>query len=51
MSIMNRILAFSRSPQGRRVVDKASRYAKSPEGKRRITEARGRVTSKRRVSR
>jgi hypothetical protein len=51
MSIMNKILSFTRTPQGRRMTEKATRYASSPEGKRRIAEARQRVTSKRRISR
>lgn len=51
MSIMTKIIAFARSPQGRRATEKATRYAKSPEGKRRIAEARQRVASRKRISR
>jgi len=51
MSLLNRILSFSRTSQGRRLTQKATRYASSPEGKRRIAEARQRVASRKRVSR
>lgn len=51
MSIMTKILAFSRTSQGRRFTEKATRYAQSPEGRRRIAEARQRVASRKRVSR
>ncbi len=51
MSLLARITSFTRSPQGRRLTEKATRYASSPEGKRRIAEARQRVASRKRVSR
>ena len=46
MPLMNTIARFIRSPQGRRMSQKAMRYAQSPEGKRRIAEARQRVASR-----
>jgi len=46
MSLISKILMLSRSPQGRRLTEKAARYASSPEGKRRIAEARQRVTAR-----
>ena len=46
MSLMNSIARLLRSPQGRKMSEKAIRYAQSPEGKRRIAEARGRVVSR-----
>lgn len=46
MSLMSSISRFIRSPQGRKMSQKAMGYAKSPEGKRRIAEARERVGSR-----
>lgn len=46
MSLMTKIISLSRSSQGRRLTEKATRYASSPEGKRRIAEARQRVASR-----
>ena len=51
MSLITKILSFSRTPQGRRLTQKATRYASSPEGRRRIADARQRVASRKRVSR
>jgi len=52
MSLVTKIISFSRTSKGRRLTEKATRYAQSPEGKRRITEARERVASRnKRVSR
>lgn len=48
MTLMNRLIRFARSPQGRRMTQKAMRYAQSPEGKRKIAQTRERVASKRR---
>jgi hypothetical protein len=46
-SLMSRVARFARSPQGRKMSDKAMRFAKSPEGKRKIAQARERFASKR----
>jgi hypothetical protein len=40
MSIMSRISAFARSPQGRRAAAAAMAYAQSPKGRARIDQAR-----------
>ena len=47
MSLMNSLARFARSPQGRRLAQKAMRYAQSPEGKRRIAQTRERVAGRR----
>ena len=46
MSLMTKISQFARSPQGRRMTQKAMKFAQSPEGKRKIAEARGRVAKR-----
>ncbi len=43
MSLLHKVAAFARSPQGRRLAQNAMRYAKSPEGKRRVADARARL--------
>jgi hypothetical protein len=40
MSIMSRISAFARSPQGRRAAAAAMAYAQSPRGRAKIEQAR-----------
>ena len=40
MSIMSRISAFARSPQGRRAAAAAMAYAQSPKGRAKIDQAR-----------
>ncbi len=47
MPLMNTLMKFVRSPQGRRVATKAARYASSPEGKRKIAQTRERLASRR----
>jgi hypothetical protein len=44
MSLLNKISRFARSPQGRRLADRASSYARSPKGRRQIEQARARLT-------
>jgi hypothetical protein len=46
MSLMNSLARFARSPQGRRLAQKAMRYAQSPEGKRRIDGVRKQLGSR-----
>ena len=41
--LMGRITRLARSPQGRRIADRAQSYARSPEGRRKIAEVRGRL--------
>jgi hypothetical protein len=40
MSIMTRVAAFARSPQGRRAAAAAMAYAQSPKGRAKIDQAR-----------
>jgi hypothetical protein len=47
VSLFNSLARFARSPQGRRMAQKAMRYAQSPEGKRRIAQTRERVAGRR----
>jgi hypothetical protein len=47
MSLVNSLARFARSPQGRRLAQKAMRYAQSPEGKRKIAETRERLAGRR----
>jgi hypothetical protein len=49
MSLFSSLSRFARSPQGRRMAQKAMRYAQSPEGKRRIAQTRERLASGRRT--
>ncbi len=46
MSLVNRVAAFARSPQGRRLIAKASNYAQSTEGRRRIAQLREQVAAR-----
>jgi hypothetical protein len=47
MSLFSSLARFARSPQGRRLTQKAMRYAQSPEGRRKIAQTRERVASRR----
>jgi hypothetical protein len=47
MSLLNKITRFARSPQGRRLADRASAYARSPKGRRQIEQARARLMKRR----
>jgi hypothetical protein len=46
MSIMSRISAFARSPQGRRAAAAAMAYAQSPKGRARIDQARRQLAAR-----
>ena len=46
MSIMSRIAAFARSPQGRRAAAAAMAYAQSPRGKAHIAKAREQIAAR-----
>lgn len=37
---------FARTPQGRRLISKATGYAQSPEGQRRIAQAREQIAAR-----
>jgi len=40
---MGRITRFARSPQGRRLAERAQSYTKSPEGRRKVERVRERL--------
>jgi hypothetical protein len=46
MSIMSRISAFARSPQGRRAAAAAMAYAQSPKGRAKIERARQQLAAR-----
>ena len=46
MPLLNKLAAFARSPQGRRLAQKAMRYAQSPQGRARIASVRERVAKR-----
>jgi hypothetical protein len=43
MSMLNRLVKYASSPQGRKLANQAARYAQSPQGRRKIAELRGRL--------
>jgi hypothetical protein len=45
-SLMNRLVTFARSPQGRRFVSQATTYARSPEGRARIDRVRRQIAAR-----
>jgi hypothetical protein len=47
LSLFKSLARFAGSPQGRRMAEKAMRYAQSPEGKRRIAQTRERLLTRR----
>ena len=46
--LIARAAAFARSPQGRRAMEQAMRYARSEKGKQQIAAARAKLANKRR---
>lgn len=46
-SLMGRLAAFARSPQGRELAEKAKQAAQDPQNRKRIDELRQRLTRKR----
>ena len=46
MSLLNTLSRFARSPQGRKLTDRAMTYARSPQGRRQIEQARVRLTKR-----
>ncbi len=44
--LIGKVSQFARSPQGRRAMDQAMRYAKSEQGKRQIAMARERLAKR-----
>jgi hypothetical protein len=47
MSLLNKLLRFSRTRQGRKVTDQAMRYANSPNGRRKIQQVRAQLMKRR----
>ena len=47
MSLINSLSRLARSPQGRRLAQRAMSYARSPEGRRKIEQARQQIAAKR----
>jgi len=43
MSMLNRLVKYASSPQGRKLANQATKYAQSPQGRRKIAELRGRL--------
>lgn len=43
---MDRVSRFTKSPQGRRMIERAQTLAKDPNTRRRIEQARGRLTKR-----
>lgn len=46
-SLIGRVAAFARSPQGRRLAKQAQQWAADPKNKQKIAEARKRLATKR----
>jgi hypothetical protein len=46
MSLINRIMRFTKSPQGRRSISQASRYARSPQARRHFDSVRRQLMSR-----
>ncbi len=47
MPLMNKLSRFARSPQGRKVAQRAQRYASSPQGQQKIRQVRSRLMKRR----
>ena len=47
-SLAARLARLARSPQGRKLANRAQEYARSPEGKRKIHQTRERVAKRKR---
>jgi hypothetical protein len=47
MTLLNRLLRFAKSPQGRRAMSQAGRYARSPQGRAHLDAVRRQITSRR----
>jgi hypothetical protein len=48
MSLINRIMRFAKTPQGRRAISHAGRYARSPQARRHLDSVRRQLTGARR---
>ena len=47
-SLMNRLISFARSPQGRRFASQAGRYARSPQARSQLERVRRQIAARRR---
>ncbi len=47
MPLMDKLSRFARSPQGRKVAQRAQRYASSPQGQQKIRQVRSRLMKRR----
>jgi len=47
MPLLNKLSQFARSPQGRKVAQRAQSYASSPEGRRKIRQVRSKLMKRR----
>ena len=47
MSLLNKLLRFSRTRQGRKLTDQAMRYAQTPQGRRKIQQVRAQLMKRR----
>jgi hypothetical protein len=45
-SLINRVAQFTRSPQGRRLADRAARAARDPRTRRQLEQVRARLTQR-----
>lgn len=44
--MLGKLTRLARSPQGRKLAERAQTYAKSPEGKRKIEQVRGQMSKR-----
>jgi hypothetical protein len=49
MPFLSKLARFASSPQGRRMVSKASTYAKSPEGKAKLEQVRRQLANRKKL--
>ena len=47
MPLMNSLMKFARSRQGRKLTDRAMTYARSPQGRKQISQFQRQLTSRR----
>jgi hypothetical protein len=51
MSLLNKVVLFAKSPQGKRVIRQAASYAKSPQGREQLKRAAARAQAARNARR
>ena len=47
MSLLNKLLRFARTRQGRKLTDQAMRYAQTPQGRQKIQQVRSQLMKRR----